>query len=132
MTKENDISDLNEWILQQCGGKLRARGGYIRSLLNMVRHGVLLLGSHKSGIVTVTSRKDKWLPVEQLRKRKKIGSIVPIYPVGVMGDLMSELKEKLGISKATIELKETVTTMRIEQPKITKALVDPLSAPDPL
>lgn len=113
--------ELNEWILKQCGGKKRARPGYIRSILYMVRNGILLIDS--SNGLKAYKTKDDWKTIDELRKAKKVSSAIPIYPVELMGDLMSELKNKLGISRET---KETITEMRDEQKKISALL-----APDP-
>ena len=115
-------TELNDFILAQCGNSKRARAGYVRSILHLTQNGLLLLNSEHG--VVAHKPKDEWKSYEELKKNKQVSSAIPIYPVEFMGDLMKELKEKLGISKET---KATIDAVRKEQVIISKAL----NAPDP-
>lgn len=115
------------WLEKNTSKKRGAKQEYIRSLLNMIQNGVLLLHSDDGLVLHSTTKKDNWLPIDQLRKKKKISSVVAIYPVEHMNDLMTELKKRLGISNET---KDTMKAMRKEQQKLSAATTL-LNPPDP-
>lgn len=118
------VSDeIFEWLTANTDKKRGAKQEYIRSLLNMVQNGVLLLNSAEGLVIHSTTRTDNWLPIEQLRRKKKISSAVPIYPIEHMGDLMAEIKAAISGRKET---KDTVLDMRKEQLKIVEAMKDEL------
>lgn len=113
--------EIDDWLVENTSKKRGAKQEYIRSLLNMVRNGVLLLNSAEGLVLHSTTKTDNWLPIEQLRRKKKISSAIPIYPIEHMSDLMSELKQAISGKKET---KDTLLDMRKEQLKIVEAMKD--------
>ena len=115
-------TEIFDWLTANTDKKRGAKQEYIRSLLNMVQNGVLLLNSADGLVIHSTTKTDNWLPIEQLRRKKKISSAVPIYPIEHMSDLMKELKDKLANINIKAETKDTILDMRKEQQKIVKAM----------
>ena len=111
--------ELNNWLLEQCGGKKRGRAGFIRSVLYMVKNGIILSGD--AMYVPQNTQVDNWKSIEELRRKKKVSSAIAIYPAEVMGDMMAELKERLK-GKRFEETKDTIMDMREEQKKIAESL----------
>lgn len=128
--------DLNNFILEQCGSNIRARAGYIRSILHMVRNGILLLKSSDNKILTYqpSSRIDE--DIEAMTEKRKLEARIQLNPLLSKEDqayviegtqsIISELKERFGIIQQTKETKDTIHVMRAEQKKISALL-----APDP-
>jgi len=116
LTYSNETDD---WLVENTSKKRGAKQEYIRSLLNMVRNGVLILNSNEGLVLHTTTKTDDWLPLEQLQRRKKVSTAVPIYPIEHMADLMSEIKAAISGRKET---KDTLSDMSEEQQKIMKAL----------
>lgn len=120
--------EMNDWILEQCGNKKRSRAGFIRSILYLVKNGIII--GDNSMYVPSNSRVDNWKSIDELKRKKKVSSAIPIYPAEVMGDLMGELREKLA-GKRIEATTQVLIDMREEQAKIAKALFGDNLPPEP-
>jgi hypothetical protein len=98
---------MQEWIMQQAGGKKRAIGGYVRSIFRLIMDGTWVLES-EGQIIGVRGRE---LTARQLKERKgkgqKKGLIQTLdAPADLFAELNAEIKARFAKKKdnATIEI----------------------------